>query len=270
MSDAKTAGLITAASLIRIGEEAGRHNRARDQSISDGINRVNAENAIIDRYRGYLADLTFTAKSQIHSLRTTIGAHKLVEDDLIAALKAENADHPLADKDVVEAMVTMKRNLSGIDPEVIKRTYPDGKIPEGAVIMFDEERGSIGGDPAYPWQPGEEAAFIARKALLDAFEVDAATADTVVGSESLLSRVQARIASIEQNLAEDSKKGFFSSMSKKSRAGVVEDLARFNVYLGTAKVVVTDAHKKVETDEKAEIVKAKVERALAKLGKMAM
>jgi hypothetical protein len=40
--------------------------------------------------------------------------------------------------------------------------------------------------------------------------------------------------------------------------------------LTITQVVVTDAHKKVETDEKAEIVKAKVERALAKLGKMAM
>jgi hypothetical protein len=270
MSDAKTAGLITAASLIRIGEEAGRHNRARDQAISDGIDEANARNAIIDRYRGYLADLTFTAKSQIHSLRTTVGAHELVEDELIAVIKDLEPDHPLADKDVVVAMVMMKRNLSGVDPVVIKRTYPDGKIPEGAVVMVGDMRICDGGEPAYPWQPGEEAAFIARKALLDAFEVDAATADTVVGSESLLSRVQARIASIERNLEEDSKKGFFSSMSKKSRAGVVEDLARFNVYLGTAKVVVTDAHKKVETDEKAEIVKAKVERALAKLGKMAM
>jgi hypothetical protein len=50
-----------------------------------------------------------------------------------AALKAENANHPLASKEAVEAIVREKGPEALLDPEVIKKTYPDGVLPKGAV-----------------------------------------------------------------------------------------------------------------------------------------
>lgn len=71
------------------------------------------------------------AKSHVHSLRAFSAAHKMTEDQLIAALKAENANHPLASREAVDAAVDQANFQTIIDPEIIKRTYPDGKLPEG-------------------------------------------------------------------------------------------------------------------------------------------
>lgn len=71
------------------------------------------------------------AKSHVHSLRAFSAAHKMTEDQLIAALKAENANHPLASREAVDAAIDQANFQTIIDPEIIKRTYPDGKLPEG-------------------------------------------------------------------------------------------------------------------------------------------
>lgn len=76
----------------------------------------------------------FAAKSHVHGLRAQVHAHKQTEDELIAALKAENANHPFASREAVDAAVEDKRVRALVDPEVIKRTYPDGKLPDGTVI----------------------------------------------------------------------------------------------------------------------------------------
>ena len=72
-----------------------------------------------------------TARSHVHLLRAFSAAHKMTEDQLIAALKAENANHPLASREAVDAAVDQANFQTIIDPEIIKRTYPDGKLPEG-------------------------------------------------------------------------------------------------------------------------------------------
>lgn len=72
-----------------------------------------------------------TAKSHVHSLRAFSAAHEMTEDQLIAALKAENANHPLASREAVDAAIDQANFQTIIDPEIIKRTYPDGKLPEG-------------------------------------------------------------------------------------------------------------------------------------------
>ena len=79
----------------------------------------------------------FCAKSHVHGLRSSIAARKNIEAELIEALKAENPNHPLASIEAVEAAVENERVKTILDPEVIKKTYPDGKLPKGAV----------GGDP---------------------------------------------------------------------------------------------------------------------------
>jgi hypothetical protein len=52
-----------------------------------------------------LNQYAFCAKSQIHGFRATMAGRRFAEDQLIAALKAENANHPLASKEAVEALV---------------------------------------------------------------------------------------------------------------------------------------------------------------------
>ena len=88
----------------------------------------------IDRVLGEHEDYVFRAKSQIHGCRAVIAARKIAEDRLIAALKAENANHPLVSREAVEAIVQENIPKVLLDPEVIKKTYPDGVLPEGAVV----------------------------------------------------------------------------------------------------------------------------------------
>jgi hypothetical protein len=75
----------------------------------------------------------FCAKSHVHGLRASLAARKLAEDQLIAAPKAENANHPLASREAVEAIVDENIPKAMFDPEIIKKTYPDGVLPKGSV-----------------------------------------------------------------------------------------------------------------------------------------
>jgi len=94
---------------------------------------LNSATADINRIIGQHKNYVFAAKSQIHGFRASLAARRFAEDQLIAALKAENANHPLASKEAVEAIVREKGPEALLDPEVIKKTYPNGVLPEGAV-----------------------------------------------------------------------------------------------------------------------------------------
>ena len=84
-----------------------------------------------------LSGYIFRAKGQVHGLRSSLYGHRVVEDMLISALKAENANHPLASRDAVDAAVVDARAKALLNPEVIKRTYPDGKLPNGVIVPPD-------------------------------------------------------------------------------------------------------------------------------------
>jgi hypothetical protein len=110
---------------------AGLAKRQAEQNGQRIINEVAAErDDAINNHNQYV----FRAKSQIHGFRAALAARKLAEDRLIAALKAENANHPLVSREAVEAIVQENVPKVLLDPEVIKKTYPDGVLPEGAVI----------------------------------------------------------------------------------------------------------------------------------------
>ncbi len=87
-------------------------------------------NELAETHKKYV----FAAKSQIHGFRASLAARRFAEDQLIAALKAENADHPLASREAIEAIARENVPKALLDPEVIKKTYPDGVLPKGAVI----------------------------------------------------------------------------------------------------------------------------------------
>lgn len=83
------------------------------------------------------SEYIFKAKSHVHGMRAGIHAHRITEDKLIAALKAENANHPLASRAAVDEAVRDEYAKALINPDVIKKTYPDGKLPDGAVMPPD-------------------------------------------------------------------------------------------------------------------------------------
>jgi hypothetical protein len=79
----------------------------------------------------------FRAKSHVHGLRAGIYGHRVTEDKLIEALKLENANHPLASREAVDAVIDKEYAAALLNPEVIRKTYPDGKLPKGAVTPPD-------------------------------------------------------------------------------------------------------------------------------------
>jgi hypothetical protein len=107
---------------------AGLAKRQAEQEGQRIINKVAAERD--NHHNQYV----FRAKSHVHGLRAAYAGRKLTEDRLIAALKAENANHPLASREAVDALDEENRIKSLTDPEVIKKTYPDGVLPKGAVV----------------------------------------------------------------------------------------------------------------------------------------
>ena len=64
-------------------------------------------------------------------------------------LKAENANHPLASKEAVEAAVDDEWARQLLNPEVIRKTFPDGILPDGTVVTLED--GSPGGIRSTGW-----------------------------------------------------------------------------------------------------------------------
>ena len=116
--------------ILAMGEQQAAENKAARLSGSGSA----AASAVLNQQ---FNEYVFRAKSHVHGFRALVDARKQVEDELIAALKAVNANHPLASREAVEAAVEVERIKALLNPEVVKRTYPDGKLPKGAV----------GGDP---------------------------------------------------------------------------------------------------------------------------
>ena len=118
--------------LVGLAELSKRDSVARGNDTADGVryNRLMTErNQIVEEANQFI----FRAKSQVHGMRSSIYGHRIVEDQLIAALKAENANHPLASREAVDAAVKDECARALVNPEVIKKTYPDGNLPDGAI-----------------------------------------------------------------------------------------------------------------------------------------
>lgn len=82
-------------------------------------------------------EFVFNVKSQVHGLRASLYGRKIAEDKLIEALKLENANHPLASREAVDVIIDNERARALLNPDVIKKTYPDGRLPKGAVLPPD-------------------------------------------------------------------------------------------------------------------------------------
>lgn len=121
--------------LFLLGELQQAETAARRASQGAGVGGIGAINMLEknrDEWVAAYEKYVFRAKGHVHTFRSVLHARKVVEDQLIAALKAENANHPLASKEAVEAVCEEARLRAVIDPEVIRRTYPEG-LPEGVL-----------------------------------------------------------------------------------------------------------------------------------------
>lgn len=118
--------------IFVLGELQLADNKRRD-AISHEFSSNYAANElckeIVENGNRYI----FRAKGQVHGLRAAIYGHLIAEDNLIAALKAENANHPLASREAVDMAVKDERLKALSNSEVIRKTYPDGILPKGAV-----------------------------------------------------------------------------------------------------------------------------------------
>ncbi len=189
--------------------------------------------------------LEFAAKSQIHGLRALIAAHAHVEDTLIDALKAANPNHPLASRIAVDAMCDQLSVKASYDSEVIKKTYPSGVVPDGAIPIVNGKPGVVGGQPAYPDPTQEQRLAIQEHAaMLKAAGLDGYTILDPVQVKLAIETMKTASTAIGQRLAEDDQKGFFGRMKKGDRAQVETDFARTSRYVSMLQeaLVKAEAH----------------------------
>jgi len=228
--------------LLALGEISRTENQAR-RVIDDANQRLE------DAWEGRTAaiaekdQLTFAAKSQVHGLRARFAAKVLVEDELITALKGESPNHPLASRAAVDALFDKYRMKTPYDLEVIKKTYPDGVVPEGAIPIVNGEPGIVAGQPAHPDpSPEQRRASQERDEILSAAGLDGYTILDPARVTLAIAARQAAVVVIEQRLSEDSNKGFFGRMKKSDKAEVEADFERAKRHV----VLLRDALEKAE------------------------
>ena len=204
MSNNAGAGILVMGELSRIENNASREIGAATASATAAGYRAATAELI-------LARITFAAKSQIHGLRATIDAREITEDALIAALKAENPNHPLADRDAVDAIFQEKRKETLFAKKTIKRTYPDGLIPEGSMPDVDGRPGIVIGEPGYP-NPVK-----LYDDILKDFKLDEDTVKDPEVMQDCVSRQEKYVQKLKDQLSADDKKGFFTSLNKEKR-----------------------------------------------------
>lgn len=102
--------------------------------VDNANDRANSVTKALNKEIKNHDNYVYYAKGHVHGLRAQVYARKITEDTLIAALKVENANHPLASREVVEKAFQDELCRALLNPEVIKRTYPNGVLPEGIVI----------------------------------------------------------------------------------------------------------------------------------------
>ena len=98
---------------------------------NERIGAVEAEGRANGRYRALeneLHDTLIRSKAQIHNMRARYKAHEAVEREMGEALARHEPDNPLTDPAEVEKKVDALQIQYVSDPNVIKITYPNGKI----------------------------------------------------------------------------------------------------------------------------------------------
>ena len=131
---------LESAALVQIGKnsrEAALITARGDAEIAEmRYDRVN------DLYR----EATILGKAQVHNMRARHTAHVAVEKEMGEVIAKYEPNNPLTDPDEIEKKVDTLQVKYALDPEVIKRTYPDGKIegdPCPLEVIEDPDRPGV-------------------------------------------------------------------------------------------------------------------------------
>ena len=113
---------LESAALVQIGKnsrEAELITARGDAEIAEM--RLDAAEARYD-------NVLIRGKAQIHNLRARYKAHEAVEKEMVEVIVKYEPDNPLTDPVEVEKKVDALQVQYASDPEVIKMTYPDGRV----------------------------------------------------------------------------------------------------------------------------------------------
>ena len=113
---------LESAALVQIGKnsrEAELITARGDAEIAEM--RLDAAEARYD-------DILIRGKAQIHNLRARDMAHEAVEKEMVEVIVKYEPDNPLTDPVEIEKRICGLQIKYASDPEVIERTYPDGKV----------------------------------------------------------------------------------------------------------------------------------------------
>ena len=98
---------------------------------NERISAVEAEGRANGRYRALeneLHDTFIRGKAQIHNLRARYRDHEEVEREMVEVIVKYEPDNPLTDKVEVEKKISELQVKYASDPDVIKMTYPEGRV----------------------------------------------------------------------------------------------------------------------------------------------
>ena len=113
---------LESAALVQIG----KNSRAAELITARGDAEI-AEMRL-DAAEARYDDVLIRGKAQIHCLRARGAAHEAVEKEMSEVIAKYAPDHLLTDLFEVEKKVDALQVKYVNDPEVIKRTYPDGEV----------------------------------------------------------------------------------------------------------------------------------------------
>ena len=120
---------IMAAGLVRAERnQANASIEYANKVIAHEAWRADENAKVVDKYIEILAETEARAKAHIHALRTRNKARQEVEASMSEVIAKYEPDNPLTSPEHVEALVDVLQAERFEDPEIVKRTYPDGKI----------------------------------------------------------------------------------------------------------------------------------------------
>jgi hypothetical protein len=262
-------GISTGEVVYALGmsNSAKAHAQYAFDEANEARQEAQTESARADRAEKELARITSNAQSQIHILRARIEAHVRVENQLIDALKVDKPDHPMADREVVDALHDQHIRATAFDKEVIQTTWLSGVAPDGAILLGEYGRPySKGGMPAYPMSK-EEHAY--RRALAEAMQVHKLSFSDIHFPEKITAVIpaqQSKVAESNEVLDRDDKKRFFTNMNKKNREEAEADYRVAESQLAALNKALDEAREYVERTQLDAEKKARVILKLNKLG----
>jgi hypothetical protein len=251
------AGILVLGELSHIENNARRATEAANSAASSA--RIGE--ALAQRET---EQITRAAKSQIHNLRAWHTAHLQTEDQLIAALKEESPNHPLADRDVVDVITQERRLVALFDRETIKRTFPDGVLPEGMTPDFNGSPTVIAGEPGYP-KPVKDYDL-----LVKSFKLTEETVNDPEVMRACVSRHEKFAQGLKDKLAADDKKGFFTSLNKEKRKELENSSAWADSYLIQLNTLLVNASEYKDKQLEAEQKQAREDAARGRLKGLGM